>query len=120
MEGIVSPGPGVEFFLFGLSTLQPRVGDRPVFVDRVALAMQLGHAGDMHLRHKVVLVDKVTHGPDEACRGSFGASFVADFYQPSHTILIFYVKLGGGSAEVFFFKGVDRIASRSVPWAALA
>jgi hypothetical protein len=37
-----------------------------------------------------------------------------------HAVLILYIEFGGGSAEIFFFEGVDRIAAWSVCRAALA
>src|SRR5262245_46908648 len=117
-EGIVRPGPCGQLLLVFWAALQPRVSNGAVLMDGFAVAMKFADSGNVELRHEIVVVSVITHGPHKTSGGGFPAGFVANLYKPLHAILVLDVELGGSSAEVFLHKGIRCVRTRRVPFAA--
>src|SRR4051812_25338527 len=81
--------------------------------------MQFWHSRHVELRHKIIFIAEVAHGPNDACGRGLASRFVPNLCQPFDAVVVFDVELGGRSSQVFLHKFIRGTFSRGMPTSAL-
>ena len=113
-ERVVEPVPVPELFDFSCAALQAGPADRPPGSDKLLSSLQFRETCHLNLRNKVVFVDEVPGGPQQARGGCFRLGFLAQLHPPADAMVVLHVELRTGSLHVFLEEGVLAIGVRRV------